>query len=144
MMTTDTAKLLMETAIQVLIILLDYGHPIRSRPLLRKGSSEKMIESSQQDSYYHDLPFVYADDVTAYGFNIFRRLLHSISSVDQLNFIYRGFVRLLNNVHEVASSIFPYSVERVRIEEVRCSDSHTCCTRSYVIIATMSNCNHNL
>lgn len=98
---TDTAKLVMEHAIQVLLILLDYGHPIAHDPSL----------------FQNGLPYVHPNDTQAQGFNVFRRFLGSIESHDQLNFLYRGFVRLLNNAHEVENAYLPYSVARVEIEQ---------------------------
>lgn len=91
----------MESAVQVLLILLDYGHPFA-------------YDASAMQS---GLPYVHPHDTHAQGFNIFRRFLGSIESPDQLNFLYRGFVRLLNNAHEVESAYLPYSVTRVEIEQ---------------------------
>lgn len=104
----DTAKPLMELAVQVLIILLDYGHPI-------KPTSE-----SEADAVPHveSLPYVAADATESRGFNVFRRILSSIHAPDQLNFIFRGFARLLNNVHQSESSYLPFSVTRIGIEQV--------------------------
>ena len=42
----------------------------------------------------------------------------TIEDSSQLNFIYRGFVRLLNNVHLSESSYLPFSVTRMSIEQV--------------------------
>jgi hypothetical protein len=95
----------METAVQVLIALLDYGYPIK----LSNSSSEV---SSQSVTY------ISSNDVEAQGFNIFRKLLSGVDSPDQLNFIFRGFSRLLNNVHQSESSYLPYSVTRISIEQV--------------------------
>lgn len=91
----------MENAIHVLLILLDYGHPIAYDP------------SATQNG----LPYVRLSDTQAQGFNVFRRYLGAIESPDQLNFLYRGFVRLLNNAHEVENAYLPYSVTRVDIEQ---------------------------
>jgi hypothetical protein len=41
----------------------------------------------------------------------------TVESPDQLHFIYRGFVRLLNNVHQCESAYLPYSVTRISIEQ---------------------------
>lgn len=91
----------MENAIQVLLILLDYGHPFAyDQSLMQNG-----------------LPYVRPTDTQAQGFNIFRRFMGAIESPDQLNFLYRGFVRLLNNTHEVENAYLPYSVTRVEIEQ---------------------------
>lgn len=91
----------MENAVQVLLILLDYGHPIAHDPT----------------AIQNGLPAVLATDTQAQGFNVFRRFLGAIESPDQLNFLYRGFVRLLNNSHEVENAYLPYSVTRVEIEQ---------------------------
>lgn len=87
-------------AVQVLVILLDYGLPIRKRG--EEGAP---------------LPCVSADDIEAKGFNIFRKVLSKIDSPDHLTFMYKGFVRLLNNVHQAENSYLPYSVTRVSIEQ---------------------------
>eukprot|EP01039_Chlorochromonas_danica_P009253 gene9253-10216_t len=97
---TDSAKHVMEHAIQALIILLDYGHPIRHDATITPN-----------------LPYVDVHDTQAQGFNIFRKYLGQIEAPDQLNFIYRGFVRLLNNVHEAEASYLPHSVTRITIEQ---------------------------
>eukprot|EP01035_Chromulina_nebulosa_P018871 gene18871-24658_t len=102
---TDTAKQLMETAIQVLIILLDYGHPI------------KHLSVDNNPVHSQGITYVHSTDVEAQGFNVFRRILGSIEQPDQLNFVFRGFSRLLNNVHQSESSYLPYSVTRISIEQ---------------------------
>lgn len=93
----------MESSIHVLLILLDYGHPI-----LHDGSTAAAQAG---------LPFVSVNDTQAQGFNVFRRFLGAIEAPDQLNFLYRGFVRLLNNAHEVENAYLPYSVTRIEIEQ---------------------------
>lgn len=103
---TDTAKMLMESAIQTLIILLDYGHPIR----YQKNNAENESINSQ-------LPYIAPNDTDAQGFNVFRKIMGTIEAPDQLNFIFRGFVRLLNNAHQSESSYLPYSITRVTIEQ---------------------------
>ena len=106
LISTDTAKLVMECAVQALIILLDYGHPIR-----------KSTDVDTDNTSNNSLPNVHPNDVEALGFNVFRRILSSIDKVDQLNFIYKGFVRLLNNVHQAESTYLPYSITRIGIEQ---------------------------
>jgi hypothetical protein len=64
------------------------------------------------------LPYVSPQDSDAQGFNVFRRILGSIEDPGMLNFIFRGFVRLLNNVHQSESTYLPYSITRVSIEQV--------------------------
>lgn len=105
---TDTAKQLMEVAVQALIILLDYGHPLKLPHVADIASGP----SAPQVIY------VSPDDTDAQGFNVFRRIMSTIESPDQLNFIFRGFVRLLNNVHESENSYLPYSVGKISIEQV--------------------------
>ena len=92
----------MESAIHALLILLDYGHPIRC---------------TEEEAADPALPSVYIDDTEAQGFNVFRRFLGSIDAPDQLNFIYRGFVRLLNNCHQAESAYLPFSITRIGIEQ---------------------------
>lgn len=105
---TDTAKQLMEVAVQVLIILLDYGHPLQL----------PHIPEQQPGANIPPLTYVSPTDTDAQGFNVFRRILSTIEAPDQLNFIFRGFVRLLNNVHQSENSYLPYSVGRISIEQV--------------------------
>jgi hypothetical protein len=108
---TDTSKLVMESAVHALIILLDYGHPIRT------PEAAAAAAAAAQDDGGAPLPFVAANDTEAQGFNVFRLLLGSVEAPDQLNFIYRGFVRLLNNVHQAESTYLPYSITRIGIEQ---------------------------
>ena len=108
LMATDTAKNVMESAVHALIILLDYGHPIRYGDAT--SSSERGAEGAA-------LPSVNASDTDAQGFNVFRRLLGQVDSPDQMNFVYKGFVRLLNNVHQSESTYLPYSITRIGIEQ---------------------------
>jgi hypothetical protein len=114
LVTTDTAKSLMETSIQALVILLDYGHPIETVPSSSSSSSEPSQGLSLTSS---PLQYVNSSDVDAQGFNIFRKLLGGIDSPDQLNFMFRGFSRLLNNVHQSQTTYLPYSVTRIDIEQ---------------------------
>ena len=68
LISADTARPLMETAAQVLVVLLDYGHPIRVDPAEEPGA----------------LPSVYINDTEAQGYNVFRRIMHSIDDPDQV------------------------------------------------------------
>jgi hypothetical protein len=117
---TDTAKLLMESSVQVLITLLDYGYPVRPSEG-RDSSSQKLSahDYNQPQSSGGDMmmPWVHASDTESRGFNVFRRLLQSITDHAALNFIFRGFSRLLNNIHESDNSYLPYSVTRVTVEQ---------------------------
>ena len=141
---TDTAKLLMEAAIQVLITLLDYGHPIKPNTAPTSTSTSATItndDNTQQSSssssssssknnnpdtngysnlssnHMTNMPSVAYTDTDSRGFNVFRRLLHSISDPSALHFIFRGFSRLLNNIHESDNSYLPYSVTRVCVDQ---------------------------
>lgn len=111
LMTKDTAKSVMESAIQALIVLLDYGHPIRNS---NNSSNDDDATGSQNTEH---LPSVRAQDTEAPGFNIFRRFLGAIDQPDQLNFVYTGIVRLLNNVYQAQSTYLPYSITQVGIEQ---------------------------
>lgn len=95
---------------QVLIILLDYGHPIRTAESAAAAAAV-VAEGGVP------LPSVAATDTNAQGFNVFRKLLGGVEAPDQLNFIYKGFVRLLNNVHQAESTYLPYSITRIGIEQ---------------------------
>lgn len=104
----------METAIQALVILLDYGHPIENSLLSSLDSTAPSHGLALTSS---PLQYVNPADVDAQGFNIFRKLLGSIDTPDQLNFMFRGFSRLLNNVHQSQTTYLPYSVTRIDIEQ---------------------------
>ena len=101
LMSSDTAKLLMEHSLQVLIVLLDYGYPILYDPNQSTGG----------------LPYVGITETQSQGFNVFRRYLGSIESPEDLNFIYQGFVRLLNNAHQSESTYLPYSITKISMEQ---------------------------
>lgn len=103
LLATDSAKSVMEAAVQTLVVLLDYGYPLKSAASAHESGD--------------DLPSVAVSDTDAPGFNVFRKFLGSVEAPDQLNFIYRGFVRLLNNVHQAESTYLPYSITRVGIEQ---------------------------
>jgi hypothetical protein len=121
LVTTDTAQPLMEVAVQVLIVLLDYGYPCNLA-----GSSGDQAASSAGSgsragaaafSSSSALPKVDPDDTESPGFNVFRRALGSIEDPAQLNFIFRGFVRLLNNIPQSDRSYLPFSHNRVTCEQ---------------------------
>ena len=100
----DTAKPLMETSIHLLITLLDYGHPIR-------------LNGTDAATETDNLPYVDECDINSTGFNAFRKYMKGIESPDELNFIYRGFVRLLNNTHESKNVFLPNSVTKIQVEQ---------------------------
>lgn len=106
----------METAVQALIILLDYGHPIENH-LASTLDPTALPPSSGLSVTTSPLQYVNPDDVDAQGFNIFRKLLGSIDTPDQLNFMFRGFSRLLNNLHQSQTTYLPYSVTKIDIEQ---------------------------
>ena len=117
MVSTDTAKLLTEAAVQVLITLLDYGHPIRPH---NNGNNVLLEDSNSNNINNNDpslIPYVDIHATESRGFNVFRRLLFTIDDHSSLNFMFRGFSRLLNNVHESESSYLPYSVTRIETEQ---------------------------
>lgn len=117
LVSTDTAKLVMESSVQALVVLLDYGHPVTPSTEgtgmgVEQGDGINVSVSNKQS-----LPCVRPDDTEAKGFNVFRRILSNIEDPDQLNFIFQGFVRLFNNAHQAASTYLPYSITRVGIEQ---------------------------
>jgi len=99
----------MEHAAQVLIILLDFGYPVRT--------ADSPAAESAAAAPGSQLPYISPRDVQAPGFNVFRKYLSSVESPEELNFIFRGFARLLNNVHESQSTVLPYSITRIEIEQ---------------------------
>jgi hypothetical protein len=80
----------METAVQVLIILLDFGFPVKTTNTPSPDAAAAGAASQ--------VPHISSKDYQAPGFNVFRKYLSSVSAPDELNFIFRGFARLLNNV----------------------------------------------
>lgn len=83
-------------------MLLDYGHPILPPHLA--------LEGNHQDQ---TLQYVQPDDSAAEGFNVFRKLLMGIEKPEELNFVFRGFSRLLNNVHQSVNTYLPGSIIQV-------------------------------
>lgn len=117
LMSTDTAKSVMESAIQVLIVLLDYGHPIKYRSAAAAAAAGGAAPDAGAEAAANELPFVLPDEVDVRGFNVYRRFLGNIRNKDQLNFMYRGFLRLLNNAHQADSTYLPYSITKIGIEQ---------------------------
>lgn len=114
----DTAFALMEVAIQALVVLLDFGHPIcplgsSSSSLCGGGGGEEGDSSGSSGT----VTYVAAEDEHAHGFNIFRKMLRDIDDPAQLNFIFRGFSRLLNNVHQSQTTFLPHSATQVSIAQ---------------------------
>jgi hypothetical protein len=101
----------MEASAQVLLVLLDYGHPIKLPHIGSDGSINTV------DNNAATVPYVDASNVDAKGFNIFRKIMMSIEAPDQLHFIFRGFSRLLNNVLESEATYLPNSITKISIEQ---------------------------
>jgi hypothetical protein len=47
-------------------------------------------------------------------FNLYRSLLHSLTSDADFAFVFKGLSRLLNNVPQADSTYLPYSTKQVR------------------------------
>jgi len=109
LVSTDTAQPLMEVAVQVLVVLLDYGYPIRH------SSSGNGRDAAKDNAA--GMKSVNAEDTESPGFNVFRRVLGTIEDPAQLNFIFSGFVRLLNNIPQSDRSYLPFSHSRVTAEQ---------------------------
>jgi hypothetical protein len=92
----------MEMAVQVLVVLLDFGFPI-------KTSSSPTPETSAAGTS-SQIPYVASRDFQSAGFNVFRKYLSSIDTPDELNFMFTGFARLLNNVRYIDRKICIKSV----------------------------------
>ena len=101
---SDSAFSLMEVSIQALIILLDFGHPIAAQAPDGANGGDNVT-------------YVEAHDEHAPGFNVFRKMLRNLEDPGQLNFIFRGFSRLLNNVHRAQTTFLPYSATQISIEQ---------------------------
>ena len=74
--------------------------------------------SAQYPFYFElheDYPYPF---LTSLNIILFQQSVGTIEDSSQLNFIYRGFVRLLNNVHLSESSYLPFSVARMSVEQV--------------------------
>ncbi len=126
LVTVDSTQILMETSIQVLLILLDYGYPICTSRMpnnthitsLKTSSSPSSSSSTPRlDSDDNTLPCIGSAEIDNKGFNIFRRLLSEIRDSSSLSFIYRGFIRLLNSVPDSERSLLPHSINRIQCEQ---------------------------
>ena len=106
LVSTDTAQPLMEVSVQVLVVLLDYGYPCRHG----KGGKDGKDKDGSMRS-------VNPEDTESPGFNVYRRVLGTIDDPAQLNFIFSGFVRLLNNIPQSDRSYLPFSHSRVTAEQ---------------------------
>jgi hypothetical protein len=104
LVSTDTARNVMESSLQVLIVLLDYGHIIQYDP-------------NNTTYAQNGISTVLPNETQAQGFNVFRRFLATIDSPSHLNFLFQGFVRLLNNTHQAESTYLPYSISRLTTEQ---------------------------
>lgn len=90
-LSADSARPLMEVAVQVLIILLDYGLPIRPTENDADAPAKEGARSHRKRAASGaGLPSVRADDTEALGFNVFRKFLSEIENEEQLNFMFRG------------------------------------------------------
>jgi hypothetical protein len=105
----DTAFSLMEVSVQALVVLLDFGHPLAPSPL----SGTTPVAGGGGES----ITYVSGEDEHAPGFNVFRKLLRDIGDPAQLNFIFRGFSRLLNNVHRAQTTFLPHSATKISIDQ---------------------------
>ena len=129
MLATDSAKLLMETAIHALMIMLDFGHPIGATGSRSAGvgagmhgdsigaSEAKAGQRNAQEPDPLTLPTVNPNDIHSQGFNVFRRILGKIDDPGQLQFMFRGFARLLNSILQNDASYAPFSSSRVLVEQ---------------------------
>ena len=90
---SDTHVKLVEISTQVLCVLLDCGLP---------GNPAHAVDENGD-------PVVEFHEASKNGFNIFRTLLGRIDSGKDLNFCYKGFVRLLKNVYESKNTLLPNS-----------------------------------
>jgi len=99
---TSVPRDLMELSSQVLVVLLDYG---------RQGSpiSTKLNTDAKTGYPLADLD----GDAKDPGYNVFRTLLARMSGDYELTFCFKGFARLLNNVHEANNTYLPGSVNGI-------------------------------
>jgi len=119
-MVTDIPQQLMDISLQLLLLLLDYGHPFdySSTPpspqdTEQQEGQQQLSQSGQYMHPSHDIPLVQIDDVNSRGYNVYRRHIGQINRTNALNFIISGFIRLLNNVHEAQNTYLPYSITQI-------------------------------
>jgi hypothetical protein len=91
---SDSHIKLVELSAQVLCVLLDCGLPGNPEPIIDPIKGEPLVEF---------------DIASKGGFNLFRNLMARIDTVQELDFIFNGFVRLLKNVYEPQSTYLPNS-----------------------------------
>ena len=103
----------MESSIQALIIILDFGAPCKSGSSPGGDASAAAVTDSSHTQFAASTP-----ETETAGFNIFRKLMSKIESPDQLHFLFRGFSRLLNNTHQAENTYLPYSIPKLHIEQV--------------------------
>jgi hypothetical protein len=94
---SDTHIKLVELSAQVLCVLLDCGLP---------GSPER-VQNSRGEA------IVEYEEASKGGFNMVRTLLARIDSTKDLDFVFRGFSRLLQNVYQSKNSYLPGSTVKL-------------------------------
>jgi hypothetical protein len=75
---TDTARQLMQLAVQVLVILLDYGHPMLPPAPASAGAEAVGNGGAGSAGGGLGLPYVRPGDEGAAGFNVFRMHFRSV------------------------------------------------------------------
>ena len=87
MMSADTAThlKLVETSVQLLIVLLDAGMPGSPEPTYSRSTGQECVD---------------IENASKSGFNIFRTLLSRIRTRKELTFIFKGLSRLLRTSYE--------------------------------------------
>ena len=98
------------------VLLLSSILPLVFFPLLSLNSFFQILSWSFLS--YSLLFSCLSIDLVSLYLILFHKSLGTIEDSSQLNFIYRGFVRLLNNVHLSESSYLPFSVARMSVEQV--------------------------
>ena len=98
------------------VLLLSSILPLVFFPLLSLNSIFQILSWSFLS--YSLLFSCLSIDLVSLYLILFHKSLGTIEDSSQLNFIYRGFVRLLNNVHLSESSYLPFSVARMSVEQV--------------------------
>ena len=88
-----------ETAVRVLLVLLDYGYPSSPSTNSKKDGINSVF----------DLP-VSEDEANSPGFNVFRLYLSRITSEKEYKFMFDGFLKLLNSMHKARNTVLPSAV----------------------------------
>lgn len=112
----DEREALVDIALQVLLVVLDYGHTSETkvlnstRPQPTSTPSIKRTESAASMSEKPDIDPVHNE-------NVYRRLLSTLHREEDFQLVFTGVSRLLNNYHESMSTLLPNSIKQIQCHQ---------------------------